>query len=157
MLRTGAGAAKERCLAVLRPLGDELRPLEDHEGGAKPGETVVVVGLKHARTGDTLVLHKGPLHAWALPGVPVPPPVFSAAVVPADGMAKAKALSEALAVMARDDPSLVVGPDPEDPDTLVSARWTCGNYLERALESESITAALLHTQAAHRRCGDFSC
>jgi translation elongation factor EF-G len=104
---------------VLRPLGDDLQPIEDGEGGAKPGETVVVVGLKHARTGDTLVLHKGPLHGWALPGVPVPSPVFSAAVVPAE-LSKAKALGDALALMARDDPSLVVGPDPEEPDTMVS-------------------------------------
>jgi len=105
---------------VLRPLGDDLQPIEEEEGGAKPGETVVIVGLKQARTGDTLVVHKGPLHNFALPGVPIPAPVFSAAVIPAEP-SKAKAVGEALHVMARDDPSLLVGPDPEDPDTMVSS------------------------------------
>jgi len=121
LLRTGSTADashKERCLAVLRPLGDDLQPIEEGEGGAKPGDTVVIVGLKQARTGDTLVIHKGPLHSLALPGVPIPAPVFSAAVLPAEP-SKAKAVGEALHVMARDDPSLTVGPDPEDPDTMV--------------------------------------
>jgi len=37
---------------LLRPFADDLRPVEE----AAEGTTVVAVGLKNTRTGDTLVL-----------------------------------------------------------------------------------------------------
>jgi elongation factor G len=70
----GGGGQKERVLHVFRPFADDFVPLKDGEG-AGPGETVVCVGLKHVKTGDTVVAFKGPLHGAALPGIPVPQPV----------------------------------------------------------------------------------
>ena len=79
-------------------------PIEGDDD-AGPGETVVAVGLKRITTDDTVVLHKGPLQGWTLPSIAVPQPVFSQSFAPV-ASSKAKELADALAIMARDDPSL---------------------------------------------------
>jgi translation elongation factor EF-G len=47
-----------------------------------------------------------------------PAKVFALGVYPKNSL-KQKALEEALQIMSRDDPSLVVGPDPENTDELL--------------------------------------
>lgn len=44
--------------------------------------------------------------------------VFALGVYPTNSL-KAKPLQEALAIMSRDDPSLLVGPDPENTDEIL--------------------------------------
>eukprot|EP00613_Pedinella_sp_CCMP2098_P075005 CAMPEP_0171913532 /NCGR_PEP_ID=MMETSP0993-20121228/11777_1 /TAXON_ID=483369 /ORGANISM="non described non described, Strain CCMP2098" /LENGTH=639 /DNA_ID=CAMNT_0012547525 /DNA_START=43 /DNA_END=1959 /DNA_ORIENTATION=- len=116
----GGGMSKERVLHLFRPFADDFVPVQEGEL-VGPGETVVAVGLKKVRTGDTLVAFKGPLHARGarLQGISVPHPVFALSVSPSKGSSHGKALAEAAAIMSRDDPSLVVGPDPEDPNQLM--------------------------------------
>ena len=58
MLFNGTQGKKERMTHLLRPFADDLRPVEE----AAEGTTVVAVGLKNTRTGDTLVLR------WAVAG-----------------------------------------------------------------------------------------
>ena len=52
VLYNGTRGKKERMTHLLRPFADDLRPVEE----AAEGTTVVAVGLKNTRTGDTLVL-----------------------------------------------------------------------------------------------------
>ena len=113
---------KERITHLLRPFGDSLVPIDD----AIEGNIVVAVGLKHTKTGDTLLLEKSSLAgskkqgltAASLEGIQIPAPVFALSVRPKD-TGKAKALEAALETMARDDPSLVVGIDPDTDQLLV--------------------------------------
>eukprot|EP00615_Pteridomonas_danica_P000626 CAMPEP_0114338496 /NCGR_PEP_ID=MMETSP0101-20121206/7077_1 /TAXON_ID=38822 ORGANISM="Pteridomonas danica, Strain PT" /NCGR_SAMPLE_ID=MMETSP0101 /ASSEMBLY_ACC=CAM_ASM_000211 /LENGTH=529 /DNA_ID=CAMNT_0001471101 /DNA_START=66 /DNA_END=1655 /DNA_ORIENTATION=+ len=112
----GVKGNKERMTHLLKPFGDDLIPVGDE--GAKPGDTVVAVGLKKTVTGDSVVAFKGPLHGWTLPRIPIPHPVFALSVSPVNSL-KAKALEEALQIMSRDDPSLLVGPDPENTDEIL--------------------------------------
>jgi elongation factor G len=113
---------KERATHILRPFADELIPVEE----APRGSIVVAVGLKHARTGDTLVLEKGALGgskasgvaSASLEGIDIPAPVFALSISPKDS-SKARELESALAIMSRDDPSLVVGVDPDTEQLLI--------------------------------------
>ena len=52
VLYNGTRGKKERMTHLLRPFADDLRPVDE----AAEGTTVVAVGLKNTRTGDTLVL-----------------------------------------------------------------------------------------------------
>ncbi|KZT62921.1 P-loop containing nucleoside triphosphate hydrolase protein [Calocera cornea HHB12733] len=80
------------------------------------GSIGVVLGLKHTRTGDTLVSNvktKSPLRA-----ITPPPSVISASVIPAT-RADALPLAEALASLARTDPSVRITEDEAEAQTLV--------------------------------------
>ena len=90
------------------------------------GHIGVVVGLKHARTGDTLVSYAGnkatppePLHTLQLRPIAVPPPVFFAGVEP-HSLSEEKKLQESLALLLREDPSLQVTVDEDSGQTLLS-------------------------------------
>ncbi|KAL4980167.1 ribosome-releasing factor 2, mitochondrial [Aspergillus desertorum] len=90
------------------------------------GQIGVVVGLKHARTGDTLVActtNKAtppePLNSLQLRPIDVPPPVFFAAVEP-HSLAEEKRMHESLALLLREDPSLHVSIDEDSGQTLLS-------------------------------------
>lgn len=92
------------------------------------GQIGVIVGLKHARTGDTLVSYAGtnpkvgpppPLNSLQLRPIDIPPPVFFASVEP-HSLSEEKHLGEALALLLREDPSLQVSVDPDSGQTLLS-------------------------------------
>ncbi|EEH17688.1 translation elongation factor G [Paracoccidioides brasiliensis Pb03] len=90
------------------------------------GHIGVIVGLKHARTGDTLLSYPGnkatppkPLNTLQLRPIDVPPPVFFASIEP-DSLSEEKHLHEALALLLREDPSLHVTVDEDSGQTLLS-------------------------------------
>lgn len=90
------------------------------------GHIGVIVGLKHARTGDTLLSYsanKGtppePLNTLQLRPIDIPPPVFFASVEP-DSLSEEKNLHDALALLLREDPSLRVTIDEDSGQTLLS-------------------------------------
>ncbi|KAI9696467.1 MAG: Ribosome-releasing factor 2, mitochondrial [Candelina mexicana] len=92
------------------------------------GQIGVIVGLKHARTGDTLVSYPGaklktvppaPLNVLQLRPIDVPPPVFFASVEPESSSAE-KQVRETLELLLREDPSLQVRIDGDSGQTLLS-------------------------------------
>lgn len=89
------------------------------------GQIGVIPGLKHARTGDTLISYSGvnpkvgppaPINTLQLRPISVPPPVFFTSVEP-NSLAEEKNIADALALLLREDPSLNVTQDPESGQT----------------------------------------
>ncbi|KAF7885633.1 uncharacterized protein EAF02_004142 [Botrytis sinoallii] len=85
------------------------------------GQIGVIAGLKHARTGDTLLSYTGahpkngpppPLNTLQLRPINVPPPVFFAAIEP-HSLSEEKNVAEILQLLLREDPSLHVNIDEE--------------------------------------------
>jgi elongation factor G len=85
-------------------------------GEAIAGDVVAVVGLKSATAGMTLSDPKRPV---VLNGFEIPDPVIEAVIEPRASQDQEK-LGQALAMMARSDPSLRVAVDAESGQTLVS-------------------------------------
>lgn len=90
------------------------------------GHIGVIVGLKHARTGDTLVSYAGnkatppdSLDTLQLRPIHVPPPVFFASIEP-HSLSEEKRVAECLALLLREDPSLHVTVDEDSGQTLLS-------------------------------------
>lgn len=92
------------------------------------GQIGVIAGLKHARTGDTLVSYPGvnpklgppaPLNTLQLRPIDVPPPVFFAAIEP-HSLSEEKNVADILALLLREDPSLHVNVDEESGQMLLS-------------------------------------
>ena len=89
------------------------------------GEIGVITGLKHARTGDTLIVYNekvakhgppSPIDTLQLQPIEVPPPVFFTSIEPYS-LSEDKHLSDMLAIILREDPSLKVSLDPESGQT----------------------------------------
>lgn len=92
------------------------------------GQIGVIAGLKHARTGDTLLSYAGsnpkngpppPLNTLQLRPINVPPPVFFAAIEP-HSLSEEKNVAEILQLLLREDPSLNVNIDEESGQMLLS-------------------------------------
>ncbi|OAX84083.1 ribosome-releasing factor 2, mitochondrial [Emergomyces africanus] len=90
------------------------------------GHIGVIVGLKYARTGDTLLSYSGnktvppePLNTLQLRPIDVPPPVFFASLEP-HSLSEEKNLHDTLALLLREDPSLHVTIDEDSGQTLLS-------------------------------------
>ena len=81
------------------------------------GNIAAAVGLKHTRTGDTLVGAKDK-QPVLLPGVPRPATVFTCSIE-AESAVEAKKLEEALSFLQLEDPSFNVTMDDETGQTLV--------------------------------------
>jgi len=107
-----ATGERERIGRILRMHAEDHLDLDV----AEAGDVVAVMGLKSVRAGDSLSDPKAPL---VLDGLVCPDPVIEAAVEASDAMAQSK-LGQALSLMAREDPSLRVGTDPETGQTLVA-------------------------------------
>jgi elongation factor G len=105
---------KERPLQVLEVSADELAMLDKVEAG----NVACLVGLRHTRTGDTLVIEKGKLKTFELEGLTVPRDVFSLAVEPERASQQAD-LEAALEILQLEDPSLRVRLDEESGQTLL--------------------------------------
>ncbi|MEA3639029.1 MAG: elongation factor G [Lamprobacter sp.] len=76
---------------------------------AEPGQIVLIAGLRHAATGDTLC---DPEHLLALERIEARQPVLSLAIEPAAGTDEEKLL-EVLDKVEQEDPTLKVEEDPE--------------------------------------------
>ncbi|KAI9825100.1 MAG: Ribosome-releasing factor 2, mitochondrial [Thelocarpon impressellum] len=92
------------------------------------GQIGVIVGLKHARTGDTLLSYPGvnpragppsPLNLLQLRPIEIPPPVFFASVEPAS-LSEEKHLGECLSLLLREDPSLQISVDEDSGQTMLN-------------------------------------
>jgi elongation factor G len=84
-------------------------------GEASAGDVVAVVGLKSVSAGDTL---SEPARPIVLDGFIIPAPVIEAVIEPRVGQDQER-LGQALAMMARSDPSLRVAVDRESGQTLL--------------------------------------
>lgn len=90
-----------------------------------PGQIGVITGLKHARTGDTLIVYRGLQMRGTPPGglntlqlrpINVPPPVFFTSIEP-HSLSEQKHVHESLAILLREDPSLNLSIDEESGQT----------------------------------------
>ncbi|KAF1357210.1 P-loop containing nucleoside triphosphate hydrolase protein [Lizonia empirigonia] len=90
-----------------------------------PGQIGVITGLKHARTGDTLIVYRGlqmkgtpsgGLNTLQLRPINVPPPVFFTSIEPYS-LSEQKHVHESLAILLREDPSLHLSIDEESGQT----------------------------------------
>jgi elongation factor G len=111
----------ERAPRLLRMYADEAIDIPSIE----TGQIGVIPGLKSTRTGDTLILYSGanpkigppsPINVLQLRPIAVPPPVFFTSVEP-NSLSEEKHISETLALLLREDPSLNVREDPESGQT----------------------------------------
>ncbi|APR85638.1 Translation elongation factor G [Minicystis rosea] len=84
-------------------------------GSAGAGMIAAAIGLKHARTGDTIT---DPRHPLVLAGLSVPEPVVEAAIEPRTASDQER-LSTALARLRVEDPSFRVAVDEETGQTLL--------------------------------------
>jgi elongation factor G len=114
----------ERAPRLLRMYASEATDVPSIE----KGHIGVIVGLKHTRTGDTLVSYNGmhpkngppePFRSLQLRPIAVPPPVFFTSIEPIS-QSEEKQVSAALQLLLREDPSLSVSTDLESGQTLLS-------------------------------------
>ncbi|CBX97364.1 similar to mitochondrial translation elongation factor G [Plenodomus lingam JN3] len=89
------------------------------------GQIGVIPGLKHARTGDTIIVYRGLQSKGAPPGglnslqlrpINVPPPVFFTSIEP-HSLSEQKHVQESLSLLLREDPSLHLSIDEESGQT----------------------------------------
>jgi len=126
---------KERAHRLLQMYADEAVDISS----IPCGHIGVIIGLKHARTGDTLVsehavsssgqsakakkskaaIQKYDPKTMQLRPIDVPPPVFFASLEPYS-LSEQKLLEEALTMLLREDPSFSVTTDPDSGQTLLS-------------------------------------
>jgi elongation factor G len=114
MLRNSTRGSRERVHQLLEIHADEMTIVDEASGG----QVVCLVGLKDTRTGDTLVLEKGPLHSYKLDGLSIPPPVYSLSIEP-ESSARQKDLDHALTILELEDPSLVIEVNKESGQTIL--------------------------------------
>lgn len=91
------------------------------------GQIGVIPGLKHARTGDTLISYIGaspktgpppPINSLQLRPIEVPPAVFFSSVE-SNSSGEAKSVKNALDLLIREDPSLQLSEDEDSGQTLL--------------------------------------
>ena len=111
-LANAATGATERIGRLLRMHADRETEID----AAAAGDVVAVLGLKATGTGETL---SDPAHPLVLSGLHCPDPVIEAVIEPR-AASDHERLGQALATMAREDPSLRVGVDPETGAMLVA-------------------------------------
>ena len=83
---------------------------------ASAGDIVACIGLKDTMTGDTLTDTKNPVE---LPAITFPDTVMSMSIEPRTAAEREK-LSQALAILRKEDPTFVCKVDPETGQTIIS-------------------------------------
>jgi elongation factor G len=106
-----ATGALERVGRLLRMHADAQNEID----AAEAGDVVAIVGLKSVRAGDTLCAPARPI---VLSGFVIPDPVIEAVIEPRSGQDHGR-LGQALAMVARSDPSLRVAIDGETGETIL--------------------------------------
>src|SRR5262245_60342564 len=104
-------AKHERALRLLRMHANERTPIAE----AQAGDIVALVGLKETATGDTLCDRKAPI---VLESMSFPEPVMSMRIEPRTNADRDR-LNDALARLAREDPTFRVHVDKETAETII--------------------------------------
>ncbi|KAG9230693.1 putative ribosome-releasing factor 2, mitochondrial [Amylocarpus encephaloides] len=126
------------------------------------GQIGVIAGLKHARTGDTLVAWSGhhiktgppsPLNMLQLRPIDVPPPVFFAAIEP-DSLSEVRNVKEILQVLLREDPSLHVNMDEDSGQILLSGMGELHLEIarDRLVNDFKAKATMGNIEISYREC-----
>ncbi|MCJ1244720.1 Ribosome-releasing factor 2, mitochondrial [Trapelia coarctata] len=126
------------------------------------GQIGVIVGLKYARTGDTLVSYTGanpktgppaPLNSLQLRPIDVPPPVFFASVEP-QSLSEEKPVADALALLLREDPSLRLSVDEDSGQTLLSGMGELHLEIarDRLIQDLKAKATMGKIEIGYREC-----
>jgi elongation factor G len=126
------------------------------------GQIGVIAGLKHARTGDTLISYPGvnpktgppsPLNTLQLRPIDVPPPVFFAAVEP-HSLSEEKNVADILALLLREDPSLHVNVDEESGQMLLSGMGELHLEIarDRLVNDFKAKATMGNIEISYREC-----
>ncbi|KAG0126479.1 P-loop containing nucleoside triphosphate hydrolase protein [Tuber indicum] len=122
---------KERVHRLLKMYADDAVDIQS----IPTGHIGVIIGLKYARTGDTLVSDRQHRHSGKgnkhhqkvsdsfgtvqLRPIEVPPPVFFASIEPSS-LSEQKPLEDALSMLLREDPSLHITTDEDSGQMLIS-------------------------------------
>lgn len=114
----------ERAPRLFKMLASDPVDIQD----LSAGQIGVIPGLKHTRTGDTLVSYTGvnsqkgppaPLDSLQLRPIDVPPAMFFSSVEP-HSQGEEQPVKDALAMLVREDPSLQLSVEPDSGQTLLS-------------------------------------
>jgi elongation factor G len=142
-LVNAATGARERIGRLLRMHADK----ETEIASATAGDVVAVLGLKATGTGETL---SDPAHPLVLSGLVCPDPVIEAVIEPRAASDQER-LGQALAAMAREDPSLRIGVDPDTGATLVAGMGELHLMIvvERLKEEYNVEASIGAPQVAY--------
>jgi elongation factor G len=126
------------------------------------GQIGVIAGLKHARTGDTLISYPGvnpklgppaPLNTLQLRPINVPPPVFFAAIEP-HSLSEEKTVADILGLLLREDPSLHVNVDEESGQMLLSGMGELHLEIarDRLVNDFKAKATMGNIEISYREC-----
>ena len=126
------------------------------------GQIGVIVGLKYARTGDTLLVYSGanpktgpptPLNALQLRPIDVPPPVFFASIEP-QSLSEEQPVASALALLLREDPSLQLSVDEDSGQTLLSGMGELHLEIarDRLVQDLKAKASMGKIEIGYREC-----
>lgn len=126
------------------------------------GQIGVIAGLKHARTGDTLISYPGinpkmgppaPLNTLQLRPIDIPPPVFFAAIEP-HSLSEEKNVADILALLLREDPSLHVNVDEESGQMLLSGMGELHLEIarDRLVNDFKAKATMGNIEISYREC-----
>ncbi|KAG5301116.1 elongation factor G [Histoplasma ohiense] len=124
------------------------------------GHIGVIVGLKYARTGDTLLSYAGnktappePLNKLQLRPIPIPPPVFFTSLEP-HSLSEEKHLHEMLTLVLREDPSLHVTIDENSGQTLLSGMGELHLEIarDRLINDFKVKASMGQIEIGYREC-----
>ncbi|KAL9617537.1 MAG: hypothetical protein Q9160_007695 [Pyrenula sp. 1 TL-2023] len=112
----------EKAQILLKMFGSDAQNVSS----VPAGQIGVIAGLKHARTGDTLVSYQGrkdapsgSLATLQLRPIDVPPPLFYQSLE-AESLSEERSMMNALQIMIREDPSLTLTHDEDTGQTLLS-------------------------------------
>lgn len=114
----------ERAQRLLKMYAQDSVEIQD----LPAGQIGVIPGLRHARTGDTLIAYAGanpqtgppaPLNTLQLRPIEVPPAVFFSSIE-SHSLGEEKAVSNSLAMLIREDPSLQLSVDEDSGQTLLN-------------------------------------
>jgi elongation factor G len=139
-----ANGKVERIGRLLRMHADDQTEIAE----AVAGDVVAVVGLKSVGAGETL---SDPARPIVLSGFVVPDPVIEAVIEPRSAVDQER-LGQALAMMARGDPSFRVAVDRETGQTLVSGMGELHLQIgvERLKEDFGVDATIGAPQVSYR-------
>ena len=126
------------------------------------GQIGVIVGLKYARTGDTLLVYTGanpksgppaPLNTLQLRPIEVPPPVFFASIE-SQSLSEEQTVANSLAILLREDPSLHLSVDEDSGQTLLSGMGELHLEIarDRLVQDLKAKASMGKIEIGYREC-----